>query len=137
ARRWLGPSPHQGLGSNNWAVAPERTVSGDAIFANDMHLGMNAPGIWYENHLVAPDYQVTGVTFPGQPGIISGHNGRVAWGYTNGFSDVQDLYLEDLRQVGEKQFQYRFKDEWLDAACREEWIRVKGADPVRELVVAT
>ena len=137
ARRWLGPSPHAGLGSNNWAVSPDKTVSGHAIFANDMHLGMNLPGIWYENHLSAPDYHVTGVTFAGQPGIVSGHNGFVSWGYTNGFSDVQDLYLEDLRPTNQGGYEYRFKDDWLEAEVREETIFVKGEAPVVEAVITT
>ena len=97
-RPFSGPSPYEGLGSNNWVVSSGLSSSGKPLLANDMHLGMTAPAIWYENHLTCPEFTISGVTFPGIPGVVAGHNGRVAWGFTNGFPDVQDLFIEHLRR---------------------------------------
>lgn len=90
-----------GVGSNNWVVGPSHTTTGGALLANDPHLGFNMPSVWYVNGLHcrpvsdACPYDVAGVTFPGTPGVIAGHNARIAWGVTNVNPDVQDL-------VGEK-----------------------------------
>lgn len=137
ARPFTGPPSHAGLGSNNWTLCGERTTSGAPIFANDMHLGMSMPCIWYENHLEGGDLQVTGVSLPGLPGIVSGHNGSVAWGYTNGFDDVQDLYMENLRRTEDGRVQYEYKGEWLDAEIIREEINVKGGGSEIEEVVVT
>ncbi len=91
ARAFNGPNPADGVGSNSWVLAGSRATSGAPLLANDMRLRLGIPAIWYENHLVTDGLNVTGITFPGTPGVISGHNGRVAWGFTNGFADVQDL----------------------------------------------
>ncbi len=137
ARPFTGPSPYEGLGSNNWVLAGSMTTSGKPILANDMHLGMTAPAIWYENHLIAGDINLTGITFPGIPGIISGFNGRVAWGFTNGLPDVQDLYMEHLRQTPDGRIQAEYNGEWEDAKTLHEAIRVKRGHTVREDVVVT
>jgi penicillin amidase len=141
ARPFAGPGAGAGLGSNNWVVAGSRTATGAPLLANDMHLPMNLPCIWYENHLVGGDLNFTGVTFAGIPGIIAGHNGRVAWGFTNGFPDVQDLYMERLRRVkdgdGSDRVQYEFQGEWHDAQVVQEEIRVKGGETVIEEVIIT
>ena len=137
ARPLAGPSAREGLGSNNWALAGSRTTTGAPILANDMHLQMGMPCIWYENHLAGGDLDVTGVTFPGIPGVISGHNGHVAWGFTNGFPDVQDLYVERLRRTDDGRVQYEYRGEWLDAQVVREEIRVKGGGTVVEQVVIT
>jgi len=137
ARPLAGPSAREGLGSNNWALAGSRTTTGAPILANDMHLQMGLPCIWYENHLVGGDLDVTGVTFPGIPGVVSGHNGHVAWGFTNGFPDVQDLYVERLRRTDDGHVQYEYRGEWLDAQVVREEIRVKGGDATTEQVVIT
>jgi len=137
ARPFTGPSPLAGVGSNNWVLSGNRTATGAPLLANDMHLPMNLPCVWYENHLVAGDLNVTGVTFPGIPGVVAGHNGHVAWGFTNGFPDVQDLFIERLRRTDSGEVQYEFKGEWLDAEVRAEEIGVKGAEPVVEEVVIT
>ena len=91
AEQISGPVAVDGLGSNNRVVHGSRTASGKPLLANDMHLGLTVPAIWYENHLVTPEFKVTGVSFPGLPGVVSGHNGHVAWGYTNGFADSRPL----------------------------------------------
>jgi penicillin amidase len=102
-----------------------------------MHLPMQLPCIWYENHLVSGDMNLTGVTFPGIPGVVAGHNGYVAWGFTNGFPDVQDLYMERLRRDGHGGVQYEYRGRWLEAEVRKETIGIKGAEPVVEEVVVT
>ncbi len=126
-----------GLGSNNWVIAGSRTATGMPLLANDMHLLMSVPAIWYENHLASEALTVTGVTFPGIPGVVAGHNGHVAWGFTNGFPDVQDLYIERLRRADDGRVQYEFRGEWLDAEVRAEQIVVKGAAPAIEQVIVT
>src|ERR1051326_7675360 len=80
--------------SNNWVVSGKRTATGKPLLANDPHITAAAPGIWYQAELMAPGMPVAGVTFPGAPGIVLGHNERIAWGATNLGPDVQDVYLE-------------------------------------------
>jgi penicillin amidase len=106
------------------------------ILANDMHMPLRAPSMWYENHLKCPEFQLAGVTFPGSPTIVAGHNGRVAWGLTNSCVDVQDLYQERLRTERGK-VRYEFKGAWLDAVVVKERIDVKGRSPIVEEVVLT
>jgi penicillin amidase len=137
ARPFTGPSPYDGLGSNNWVVAGSRTASGKPLLANDMHLAMAIPAIWYENHLVGGSLNVTGITFPGIPGVVAGHNEHVAWGFTNGFPDVQDLYMERLRRTEDGRVQAEYNGEWYDARLLSEAIHVKGGATVYEEVVVT
>ena len=147
ARPFLGPPARDGLGSNNWALSASRTATGAPLLANDMHLLMSLPSIWYENHLVCKEsfdgrsLNLVGITFPGIPGIASGHNGSVAWGWTAGFADNQDLFIERLRRSrdawGKTKVQYEFQDDWLDAQVIEEEIKVKGGETVIEEVVVT
>ncbi len=92
---WLHPMARRG-NSNNWVIAPSRTATGRPILANDPHLQIEFPSIWYEMHLVAAGLDVIGVTIPGVPFVVIGHNARIAWGFTNSGADVQDLYLERL-----------------------------------------
>ncbi|MEO8574820.1 MAG: penicillin acylase family protein, partial [Pyrinomonadaceae bacterium] len=80
--------------SNNWVISGKRTADGKPLLANDPHLQASAPGIWYLTHLSTPSMRASGVTFPGVPGIVLGHNENIAWGATNVGPDVQDLYLE-------------------------------------------
>jgi len=134
---WLGSPSYHGLGSNNWVVSGARTTSGHPILANDMHLPMLIPAIWYENHLVGDSLNVTGVTFPGIPGVVAGHNQHVAWGFTNGFPDVQDLYIEHLRRTEDGRVQAEFKGEWYDAEVLRETIRVRGRSSYSQEVVIT
>ena len=137
ARQFTGPGSRQGIGSNNWVLSGSRTNTGLPILANDMHLGMSAPAIWYENHLSSDDLHVSGVSFPGLPLVMAGHNEQLAWGFTNGFPDVQDLYMEHLRQTPAGKTEYEFRGEWFEADVKREEIKVKGADPVVEQVVIT
>jgi len=126
-----------GSGSNNWVVAGTRTASGHPLLANDMHLAMTIPAVWYENHLVGGALEVAGVTFPGIPLVVAGHNRYVAWGFTAGFADVQDLYLEHLRHTEDGRVEQECNGEWLPADLIRESIAVKGGDTVTEEVVVT
>ena len=90
-------------GSNNWVVSGEHTVSGRPLLSNDMHLAHSIPDIWYEAHLTkgdGQDFDVAGVTLPGLPFVIAGHNRRIAWGFTNLGPDVQDLFIEQFDNTG-------------------------------------
>ena len=84
----------EGNGSNSWVVAGERTATGKPLLANDPHLGLTAPAIWYFAHLNAPGLNVIGATLPGVPAIVLGRNDDIAWGFSNTGSDVQDLFIE-------------------------------------------
>src|SRR5690606_24439720 len=86
--------PSEFNGSNNWVVSGDKTESGMPILADDPHLGLSTPSIWYQMHLESPEQNVSGVIFAGIPGIILGHNEEIAWGVTNVGPDVQDLYIE-------------------------------------------
>ncbi len=137
ARPFTGPVAQDGLGSNNWVISPARSATGMPLLANDMHLLLSAPAIWFENHLVGGGLNVTGVSFPGIPGVVAGHNEHVAWGFTNGFPDVQDLYIEKIRHTEDGQVQYLYQDEWRDARVIREEIRVKESEPAVEEVIVT
>ena len=109
-------------GSNNWVVAGSRTASGKPLLANDPHLGLTAPPVWYFAQLSMPGTNVIGATLPGVPGVILGRNERIAWGFTNTGPDVQDLYLEKLDAAGG----YLTPEGPRPFEVREEKIRVKG-----------
>jgi penicillin amidase len=138
----IGPRPELVPGSNNWVVSGEHTVSGKPLLSNDMHLGHQMPNLWYEAHLHSGDYDVVGVTLPGLPFVIVGHNQRVAWGFTNVGPTVEDLYIEEFNERG----QYKVpsakgaKDqagEWRDPEHRKEIIHVKDQPDVSVEVVVT
>jgi len=114
----------QGLGSNNWVVSGAHTATGKPLLANDTHLELLIPAIWYEIHLTAPGYNVKGFTLPGAPLVIIGHNERIAWGFTNNGADVQDLYIETFNPGSPDE--YRVNGEWKKAEVDEETIHVKG-----------
>jgi penicillin amidase len=92
----LPPERPEGIGSNNWVIHGKRTVTGQPLLANDPHLGLASPSLWYFAHMASPTANVIGATLPGVPGIVLGHNGRVAWGFTNTGPDTQDLYIEKV-----------------------------------------
>lgn len=116
-------------GSNAWALAGSRTASGKPLLSNDMHLDYSLPGIWYMAHLQAPDLDVAGVTLPGAPGVVVGHNQRIAWGLTNSQFDVQDLYVEKLDQ---RSGRYLYQGRLEQAKPETELIRIKGQPPLQE-----
>ena len=114
----------QGLGSNNWVVSGAHTATGKPLLANDTHLELSIPSIWYEIHLTAPGWNVKGFTLPGAPMIVIGHNDRIAWGFTNNGADVQDLYVETFNPASPDE--YRVKGAWTKAQIIDETIHVKG-----------
>ncbi len=109
--------------SNNWVVSGKRTASGKPLLANDPHIPAAAPGIWYQTELIAPGIHVAGVTFPGAPGIVLGHNDYIAWGATNLGPDVQDVYLEKFDKDNPNR--YLTPSGWRDAEVRHEQINVR------------
>lgn len=119
---WLHPSAKRG-NSNNWVIAGSRTSSGRPLLANDPHLLVEFPSVWYEMHLVAAGLDVIGVTIPGVPFVVIGHNRRVAWGFTNSNADVQDLTLERI-DVARKR--YQGPGGWLAAKVTRVEIPVRG-----------
>ncbi len=131
--RFLG-SKTESIGSNNWVISGKRTASGKPLLANDPHLGVQMPSIWYEIglHCVTrgPDcsYDVAGFSFAGTPGVILGHNDRVAWGFTNVGPDVQDLYIEKLNPANPNQ--YEVNGQWVDMQIVNEKILVAGGATV-------
>jgi penicillin amidase len=118
-------------GSNAWAVSGAHTASGKPILANDPHLEFASPASWYMIHLKAPGLNAIGVSLPGLPAIVVGHNQRIAWGVTNLQFDVQDLYDEKLDP---RTGRYLFNGQVEQARPDREYIRVKGA-PTEELLV--
>ncbi|MGC2194800.1 MAG: penicillin acylase family protein [Terriglobales bacterium] len=120
-------------GSNNWVISGEHTVTGKPMLSNDMHLGHQMPNLWYEAHLHAGDYDVVGVTLPGLPFVIVGHNRRIAWGFTNVGPTVEDLYVENFNDHDE----YQVPGGWQPPQHRPEVIRVKGQPDVTLDVLVT
>ncbi|HXE90445.1 MAG TPA: penicillin acylase family protein [Terriglobales bacterium] len=123
---WPLAEPAPPPGSNNWAVSGAHTVSGLPLLANDMHLPHRIPDIWYEAHLQAGDFDVAGVTLPGLPYVIVGHNARIAWGFTNLGPDVEDIFIETFNDRGE----YLTPEGWKAPERRREVIHVKGKPDV-------
>jgi penicillin amidase len=127
-----------GVGSNNWVIAGERTTTGMPLLADDMHLAVQLPSIWYEIGLhCAPKgvdcpYEVTGYSFASAPGVVVGFNEQIAWGVTNVGPDVQDLYIEKINPANPNQYEYQ--GQWLDMQIQTETIRVAGGDSL-DLVI--
>jgi len=120
-------------GSNNWVISGSHTQSGRPLLANDMHLPHRIPNTWYEAHLTCGDYDVAGVTLPGAPWVIVGHNRRIAWGFTNLGPDVEDVYVEQFNAQGE----YETPEGWRKPVVRHEVIHVKRGRDVEMDVVVT
>jgi penicillin amidase len=125
----LPESGIEGVGSNNWVVAGSHSTSGKPLLANDPHLKLSAPALWYFAHLEAPGLHVAGATLPGLPFVVLGQTDRIAWGFTNTGPDVQDLYLERLDPNDPNR--YQTPDGWAAFETHEEVIKVKGGDDVR------
>jgi penicillin amidase len=121
--------------TNNWILSGDRTVSGKPLLANDPHLEISLPPVWYEMHLFCPALNVIGVTIPGLPWVIIGHNETIAWGLSNSAVDSQDLFIE---RFNESQDMYWEKDGWIPLMRKEEVIRIKGRkEPERVEVLWT
>ncbi|HJU45024.1 MAG TPA: penicillin acylase family protein [Vicinamibacterales bacterium] len=119
---WLSATARRG-NSNSWVLAARRTRSGNPMLANDPHLQIEFPSVWYEMHLVAADVDVVGVTIPGVPMVAIGHNQRIAWGITNTGADVQDLALERIDVSGKRAF---YRGEWVPVDVVQSEIPVRG-----------
>ncbi|MBJ7379713.1 MAG: penicillin acylase family protein [Polynucleobacter sp.] len=128
---WLA-NGKEGLGSNNWVLSGNKTTSGKPLLANDPHLGLTAPSIWYFAHITAPDLNVIGATIPGMPGVILGRTDKLAWAFTNTNPDVQDLYIEQLNP--NNPVQYRGPDGPLSFSARQEIIQIKDKPALRFIV---
>lgn len=130
-----------GTGSNNWVVDGSKTTTGKPLLANDPHLSIQMPAVWYMNALHcttvsdACPFNVAGYSFPGVPGVVIGHNDRIAWGVTNTNPDVQDLYIEKINPANPNQYEYMGK--WEDMELDNELIKVKGAPDVSVQVKVT
>jgi penicillin amidase len=113
-------------GSNQWVVSGEHTASGKPILSNDMHLAHQIPNIWYENDLHSGDFHAAGVTVPGIPYVVAGHNEHIAWGFTALYADMQDIYVEQVNG----QDQYRTATGWQPIEHSREVIHVRGGKDV-------
>jgi penicillin amidase len=126
----------RGGGSNNWVVDGQKSVTGKPLLANDPHLPLQVPNIWYEVHLNGGGSNVIGASIPGVPGIIIGHNDRIAWGITNTMTDGDDLFVEQVNSANPGQYAYGGK--WVEGDLVREEIRVRGRrEPVVEEVLVT
>ncbi|WP_193200003.1 penicillin acylase family protein [Nostoc sp. MG11] len=127
-----------GIGSNSWVISGERTATGKPILANDPHLAVQIPSIWYEVGLHCTTkgaecpYNVTGFSFAGMLGVIVGHSDRIAWGVTNVQSDVMDLYIEKINPNNPNQYEVNGK--WVDMQLVKETIQVAGSQPIFQIV---
>ena len=123
---WAQGAAEAVKGSNDWVVSGEHTVTGKPLLSNDMHLGHQMPNLWYEAHLKSNDFDVAGVTLPGMPYVIVGHNQRVAWGFTNVGPTVADAFIETFNAQGA----YQTPQGWLQPEHRAEVIHVKDKPDV-------
>jgi penicillin amidase len=139
----MGDCPACFPGSNNWVVSGAHTASGKPLLSNDMHLTATLPGIWYEADLEAPmagsaePLHVAGVSIPGLPLIVVGHNAHVAWGFTNLGADVQDIYIESVRGSGDAAEFQAVDGSWQPVVHLPELIKVKHGKDVELDVTAT
>jgi penicillin amidase len=138
ARAFLGQFEEETselIGSNNFVVSGAHTASGKPLLANDTHLQLGMPALWYVAHLTAPGWNVEGFALPGAPLVIIGHNDRIAWGFTNSNAEVQDVYAETFDPANP--LAYRANGKWATAEIRHETIHVRGKPDVAMDVVVT
>lgn len=126
--------PHPDNGSNNWAVSGAKSTTGNPILANDPHLGLNLPAIWFVMQLSTPEHNAFGATIPGALAVISGFNQHIAWGETNATRDVIDWYKIEFN---EDRTQYKFDGDWKDVKVRIEEIKIKGQEIFIDSVLYT
>jgi penicillin amidase len=126
-----------GVGSNSWVIDSSRSLSGKPIIANDPHLTLPAPSKWFEMHLTAPGWNVAGVSFPGSPFIIIGHNAKIAWALTNAMIDESDFYIEKLDSTkldsvrqNKTPLQYLYDKKSIPIESHEEIIRIGKDDSI-------
>ncbi len=124
-----------GTGSNNWAIDGNKSASGYPILANDPHLNLTFPSIWYQLQLSSPTVNVNGVSLPGAPGIIIGYNQNISWGVTNVDADVLDWYQVKFKDNSKNEYWYNNK--WNKVNKRIEVIKIRGQQPVTDTVIYT
>ncbi len=127
--------PDPANGSNNWVVSGTKTKSGKPILANDPHLNLTLPSIWYEIQISTPEYNAYGVSFPGIPGVVIGFNDSVAFGFTNAGRDVKDYYEIQLKDKSKQE--YLFNNQWVKSNIRLENIKVKDTTTFVDTVAYT
>jgi penicillin G amidase len=119
--------------SNNWAVTGSRSTTGMPLLANDMHLGLSVPGIWYQMHqVIEGKLNVTGLVLPGTPMVICGHNDSIAWGMTNAYVDNMDFYEEKINP--DDSDQYEFNGEWRNFEVRKTVIKISNGEQVEKII---
>ncbi len=132
--RTLTPDANPFNGSNNWAVGPAKSATGNPILCSDPHLNLSLPSIWFIVHLHGPDVNVQGVSLPGSPNVIIGYNDSIAWGVTNAQRDLVDWYKI---QFNEDKSAYQLDGKWVQPDVKIEEIKIKGADPYYDTVYYT
>ena len=133
---WPGLPAREEGGSNNWAVHGSRTASGSPILAGDPHRGLEAPSVYYQNHIACDEFDVVGLSFPGVPGFPHfGHNAHVAWCVTHAMADYQDLFIERFKD--DEPRYYEFKGEWEPAEVSTESIKVAGGTSEEFEIIST
>ena len=131
----LEKEPPAELGSNNWAVAGSKTANGYPMLANDPHLQLNLPSIWYQVQLIGPDVNVCGVSLPGAPGVIIGFNKNISWGVTNVDADVMDWYQIKFKDKHKRE--YWHNNQWKPVRRQVEEIKIKGRPSLFDTVYYT
>lgn len=127
--------PHPDNGSNNWAVGPGKSYSGNPILANDPHLQLNLPSIWYVMQLATPEKNTFGATLPGALGIVIGFNNNISWGVTNATRDVRDWYKITFKD--ESKNEYWHDNQWKPTTKRIEEIGIRGEETFMDTVIYT
>lgn len=127
------PGGFEGVGSNNWVVSGQKSATDKPWLANDPHLGLTSPAVWYFAHIDAPDIKVIGATLPGLPMVVLGRTPQIAWGFTNTDPDVQDLYLEAIDQQNTSRYQLPGGGH-ENFIFREEIVAIKGQAAERFIV---
>lgn len=127
--------PDPSNGSNNWVLSGSKTKTGKPILANDPHLGLSLPSIWFEVQINTPSYNSYGVSFPGLPGVVIGFNDSIAFGFTNAGRDVKDYYEIKFRDASQKE--YMFNGEWKTANQRIETFKIKDSISFKDTVSYT
>jgi penicillin amidase len=133
ARTMDKPNPDNG--SNNWAVSGSKSYSGNPILANDPHLALNLPSIWFIMQLATPEHNSFGATLPGALGVISGFNNYISWGETNATRDVLDWYKIEFKD--KSRAQYKFNGAWKNTSLSIEKIKIKGGNSYLDTVIYT
>lgn len=131
----LQPKPDVQIGSNNWALSGEKTASSYPLLANDPHLRLTFPSVWLEMHLVGPQTNTYGVSFPGAPSIIIGYNEKIGWGVTNAGRDVKDWYVIEYKD--ESREYYKWKNGWKPTEKVVEEFKIKGSKSVFDTIIYT